>query len=143
MVLTPGGYDVVFGLGNSQEVELFLTKGLFDRLIVIDPDAKKIDAFRRRMTDAGLYGVRASAHVGNPAEYPLPPYLATKLTVGDRGGAGPEHVGQIIQKAFRSLRPYGGRALFPVGSKNLERTGGRGQIGRRQSAGNRRSDSRC
>jgi len=116
-----GGYDVVLGLGDSKEVDLFVTKDLVERLIVVDRDPKKIDAFRRRMTEAGLYGVRASAHVGDPAAFPLPPYLANMITVDDLKGADPERVKQVIQKAFQSLRPYGGKAVLPISSKDLEK----------------------
>ena len=39
-----------------------------------------VEALRRRLDRAGLYGTRASALVGNTSALDLPPYLATLLT---------------------------------------------------------------
>ena len=117
------GYCVFFGLGNGDEVADMLANSRF-YVIVIDPDANKIDAFRRRMTEAGFYGVRVSAHVGNPAGdpvgHPLPPYLAKRVIVADRDAAGVDQGVPLVNAVFRALRPYGGEAVLPIESKELE-----------------------
>jgi len=99
------GYGLVLGLGDGR-----MAKELLDRtglhLIVVDPDAGKIDSFRREMAGAGLYGNRIAAHTGNPATFGFPPYLAHLAVVPV-----PRTDGAFVKNAFRTLRPYGGTLL--------------------------------
>jgi hypothetical protein len=75
---------------------------------VVKADAGQVAALRRRLDEAGLYGRRVHVVAGDPAEMRFPPYLASRIEVeaiGDEAGA-------LAQKAFASLRPYGGEALI-------------------------------
>ena len=98
------GYCVVLGLGDISVRELVDATKL--HVIVVDADAAKIDALRKRLTAAGLYGRRVHALVGG-AEM-LPAYLASLVF---SPGPDPPKVGQV----FRLLRPYGGKACLPGG----------------------------
>jgi len=113
------GYCLVLGLGTGGLAEA-LVRGSKLHLIAIDPDAKKVEAFRRRMDDAGLYGTRVTAHVGNPVEYALPPYLASLIVSQDLTGAGLEGGGPFLSAVFDALRPYGGVACLQISAERLE-----------------------
>ncbi len=113
-VRTPAnGYAVVFGIGTGRLVER-LARDSGMRVVVVDPDAAKVDAFRQRLDRVGLYGTRVSVHKGEAASFPLPPYLANLITTeafdaeGDGGGLGP------VVRVYGLLRPYGGRLDLPV-----------------------------
>ena len=99
---SPGGYGVVLGLGDDGLAEALVGASTL-RLVVIDSDAKAIAAFRERMDAAGLYGTRVTGHVGDPATYRLPQYVASLAVCRD---AAP---------SVRILRPYGGAACLLPG----------------------------
>jgi len=100
------GYTLLLGLGDGKRVERLLAAS-DARVIVIDADAGRVDAFRRRYADKGLYGLRVSALVGDPLTYPLPPYLADAIFV-DASLAAEGATPTVIRHLYRSLRPYGG-----------------------------------
>jgi len=106
------GYCLVLGLDSGELAEgLVRGSGLY--VIAVDPDAAKIDAIRRKMDAAGLYGKRFTALVGDPLDFPFPPYVASlivseepeKLAAGGRG---------LGQRILRALRPYGGVACLAL-----------------------------
>jgi outer membrane protein assembly factor BamB len=104
----PKGYALVWGIGTGKSAErLARQEGM--RVIVVDPDAAKVDAFRRRLHEAGLYGTRVSAHVGKPASFPFPPYLASRVVIEDAGAVTSAADVHTVMRAYRTLRPYGGR----------------------------------
>jgi outer membrane protein assembly factor BamB len=95
----PGaGYALVAGVGDSRLVEELALRSKF-HIVVVDPDAKKIAALRRRLDAAGLYGRRVSALTGDPSAADFPPYFANLIVSRYPRAAG---------KLFRLLRPYGG-----------------------------------
>ena len=105
------GYGVLFGLGAPQFAESLL-RGSKLRLVAIDPDARKIEAARRRMDEIGLYGERFTALVGDPSTFPLPPYLTSLAVVQVPAGADAARGTALVKAAFGALRPYGGVAVF-------------------------------
>jgi len=113
-----GGYGLVLGIGSGNLAEALLRKSRL-HIIVIDPDAKKIDAFRRKMLQHGVYGTRVVAHVGNPSKYPWPPYLAGVVVSEDFRSAAGGNPTALVKNLFRGLRPYGGTACLPVDAKKL------------------------
>jgi outer membrane protein assembly factor BamB len=105
------GYCVVLGVGDGKLVEeLARREKLY--VIAVDLDAKKVDALRRRLDAAGLYGTRATVHVADPARFELPPYLANLIVSGDIKNK------TSVEKIFRALRPYGGTACLPAAAKS-------------------------
>ncbi|MFN4257745.1 MAG: PQQ-binding-like beta-propeller repeat protein [Gemmataceae bacterium] len=103
------GYAVVRGAGNGDLVlELIRQSNL--HLIVIEPDAEQASALRARLERAGLYGTRAAVHVGEPAAFTLPPYLASLIVVNGATSLDAEET----RKLFETLRPYGGAACWTL-----------------------------
>jgi outer membrane protein assembly factor BamB len=97
------GWCLVLGLGDG-ELALDLAASGLD-VVALDPDAKRVDEFRRRAIASGIHGRKVSALAANPAS--LPPYFASLVTVGDASVAkGNEDA--FVRNAFRALRPYGG-----------------------------------
>ncbi|HYW80215.1 MAG TPA: PQQ-binding-like beta-propeller repeat protein, partial [Thermoguttaceae bacterium] len=126
-----GGYGIVLGLGSGGLTEALLDASAL-RLIVVDPDAKKIEAFRRRMDTRGLYGTRVSAHVGNPAVYQFPPYMAELIVSEDPKSAGLVGSPQAVGSLFAALRPYGGTACLPIPLEQFQPTAAQAHL---QNAG--------
>lgn len=106
------GYALVLGLENGGLVKQLLRQSQL-YVIAVDDDAKVVERLRRRLDDAGLYGSRASVHVGDPLTYPLPPYMAS-LVVSEKAAELVSAPGRDIVKALvHPLRPYGGTMCLP------------------------------
>mgnify|MGYP005836807953 FL=1 len=113
------GYALVLGITDGRLVEQLLARSDLN-LIVIDEDAQQVAALRERLHRAGLYGIRASAHVGDPFSYPLPPYMAHLIVSEDWAQA--DSSGQaIVETVFHPLRPYGGTACLAIAAAERER----------------------
>lgn len=112
------GHCVVLGLGSGGLAESLARQSKL-HVIVIEADAQKIDAFRRRMQQAGLYGTRVAAVSGDPLKFPLPPYLATLIVSEDAALARSARGEQFAAAVFHRLRPYGGVACLPVDLKTI------------------------
>ncbi len=114
------GYCLMFGLGPAGVAE-GLVASWKGQVIVVDPDPRKVEAFRRQMDDAGLYGTRVVAHVGQPATYALPPYLAQLVVIPDPREPGLGDEGLLLRNVVRTLHPYGGAAFWPCSAEILQR----------------------
>jgi len=107
-----GGYALCLGLGSGRLPEQLVRQSDL-RVIVVDPDAAAVDAFRRRMDAAGLYGRRIAAWVADPLTFKFPPYLA-ELIVSPRCWPELLEAGLDAETLFGPLRPYGGAAYLEV-----------------------------
>ena len=113
------GIGLVFGLGDGQLADALVAESNL-QVIAVDADAEKVEAFRQRMTDAGLYGTRVSAHVGDPVGYPWPPYMANVVVSGDINAVGKDRGELLLKSIFNTLRPYGGTACLQMSAKSLQ-----------------------
>ena len=114
------GYGIVLGVPTEPTVERLLRNSKV-HWIALDSDSERADAFRRRMTDAGMYGTRVSVHVGDLADNSLPPYLANLVVSKGRTHVDAEQETVFVRNVFRILRPYGGRAFLEVGAARLRK----------------------
>jgi outer membrane protein assembly factor BamB len=105
------GYGLVFGAGDGGMVTELVRQSAL-RLIVIDPDAKRIRELRKYWISVGLYGDRIVAHTGNPLTFPLPPYMASLIVSADQRSGGCEDRNAFKRRAMAILRPYGGVAYL-------------------------------
>jgi outer membrane protein assembly factor BamB len=109
------GYCLAMGLGSGQLVEELLRQSKLS-VIAIDPDARKVDAFRRRLDARGLYGTRLIVLTGDPATLQLPPYVASLVVSENPAVAGINDDSANLRHVFHVLRPYGGMACFETTS---------------------------
>jgi outer membrane protein assembly factor BamB len=112
------GYGVMLGLPSDPTAEC-LARATEFHWIVVDPDKGKIEAFRRHLTDAGLYGTRVSAHAGDLVDRSLPPYFADLVVAPGTHEGGSRGSRDFLRNVFRILRPYGGRAFLPLEAAKL------------------------
>ena len=106
------GYCLVLGLEDGRMVEKLLRQSTL-KVIGVDADRRKIDTLRDKLVGAGFYGRRAELFVGNPLDFPFPPYLAS-LVVSENLDTVDFSRAMSAKKLFRVLRPYGGVACLPI-----------------------------
>jgi len=107
------GYALVLGLETGRVVEELLQQSNL-QIVAIDPDAAKVQALRRRLDKAGLYGVRVAVHQGDPLELGLPPYLASLVVSECPASVGMTDGAQLGPQLHQILRPYGGVACLEM-----------------------------
>ena len=118
------GYCLLPGLGSGELLyELINQSNL--HIIAIDPDAEKVAGIRRKLDEAGLYGNRASVHVGDITTMRLAPYMANLIVSQDLQAAGSGKGDVFIERIFHSLRPYGGTACCWIPQSRHEAIFGR------------------
>jgi len=107
------GYCLAYGVTTSRLLEELLRQSDL-RVIAFNPDPVQVERLRRRLDGAGLYGRRVAVHVGGPMSVDTPPYLASLTLIENARGARYDNGGALVARIFRSMRPYGGVACFPV-----------------------------
>ncbi|MBA4388218.1 MAG: hypothetical protein C0404_09570, partial [Verrucomicrobia bacterium] len=112
------GVGLVMGIGSGRLADELIKQSQM-HVIVIDPSASKVQAFRARLVAAGLYGSRASAFVAADAlDCGLPPYIARLVASEDPAAIGFPADGALgtnhVQKLIHSVRPYGGQVWLPT-----------------------------
>ncbi len=113
------GYALVLGVGTGRLVEELVRQSDLD-VIAIDRDAGKVHRLRQGLHRAGLYGTRASAHVGDPLSYPLPPYAASLVVSESWADLGASAGRKLVETVFHPLRPYGGTACLALPTAERE-----------------------
>lgn len=107
------GYGLLVGL-RTEGLARDLVQASKLHWIALDRDVGKVDALRRQMDGAGLYGTRLAAIGGSIDTAELPPYLADAIVVD----SGEKDLNAAkLAAAFQCLRPYGGTAWLPGVSK--------------------------
>ena len=112
---TDEGYCVQLGLADGGMIDELVRQSKF-HIAVVDKDAEKIEALRRRMDAANLYGRRVAAFVGDPATFRFPQYLANLIISPSAALAGECKEGT---RPAGALRPYGG-VLCAVDGENVK-----------------------
>ncbi len=104
------GYCLMLGLGSGEVLEGLIAQSRL-HVIVLEGDAAKVSMWRRRLSDAGLYGRRAVVIGGDINSVKLPPYFAG-LVISENPKANSLLSRVAMKKLFESVRPYGGSAFF-------------------------------
>ncbi len=107
------GYALVWGVGTGRLIEELALRTRM-HIIAVDPDSGKVDAIRRRLDAAGLYGERVVVHAAHPAEFECPPYFADLMLSEDLPAAGFSEGTAFVKRVFASLRPYGAVACLSI-----------------------------
>jgi outer membrane protein assembly factor BamB len=110
------GYCLLPGIGTGELLFELLNQSNL-HVIALDPDGEKVAVIRRKLNEAGMYGNRASVHVGDITTMQLAPYMANLIVSEDLKAAGFEMGNIFIERIFHSLRPYGGTACFSIPRK--------------------------
>ncbi|MCA9264549.1 MAG: PQQ-binding-like beta-propeller repeat protein, partial [Planctomycetales bacterium] len=112
------GYAFCVGVEDYHRLDMLLQDTDLD-IVALDPDESKVRQLRNRYQAAGLYGSRVTVYQGLPADFQAPPYFADLVIVGESVTletlSGPH-----LNAVFRSLRPYGGTAIFPWKQKSTQ-----------------------
>jgi outer membrane protein assembly factor BamB len=101
------GYAVLWGGTAGLAGELLRRSDL--RLVIVEPNAQRIEDLRRRFQEAGVFGRRLCV-LPSPAR--LPPYLCSLMASEDLAGF--EVDSTFFSAVFQSLRPHGGAACLPL-----------------------------
>jgi outer membrane protein assembly factor BamB len=107
------GYCLLLGLGKGRLLDELVRQSKL-HVVALDPNAEKVAAAHRKLDEAGLYGTRASVHVGDITTMQLPPYMANLIVSANLRAAGEQKGDLFFKRVFHSLRPYGGTACFLV-----------------------------
>jgi len=105
------GYCLLLGIGSGELLYRLLNQTKL-HVIALDTDAEKVEAMRRKLDAAGLYGTRAAVHVGEIMTMNLPPYMADLIVAEDLKAAGHKKNNDFAERVYHSLRPYGGTACL-------------------------------
>lgn len=110
---TDRGYALALGVDDGGLVEEIVRQSSL-HVVVLEPDTAVADAFRRRLDEKGLYGIRATVLTETPPAS-LPPYFASLVFTESLHGDSwlKDHHGLV--DVLATLRPYGGTACFPAG----------------------------
>ncbi len=110
------GFAFWFGKADSPLLEGLASRKGFEQLIVVDSDRERVNALRRKLDQAGLYG-RVTVHLSDPLAFKPPSY------VGHHVFFEPEREQDIppetLQAVYAAVRPYGGK-LHVLSSKGRE-----------------------
>jgi outer membrane protein assembly factor BamB len=115
------GYCVDLGCGDGA-LAYELARQTDLHVVAIDSDPSNVEAARRKLDAAGLYGVRVTVHLGDPAKTAFPKYFANLVVSGQSVTEGAAVVDS--EESFRLQRPYGGiRCLGKTGDLQVSRRG--------------------
>jgi alpha-tubulin suppressor-like RCC1 family protein len=112
------GSCIVAGIGSGRLVEELAKQSKF-HIDVFDSDPVKVNALRRKLDDARVYGGRAlvtprsftakvAVHLMDATNYNFPTYGAKLIVSEDVAEAGFGMGTVFVNKLFSGLRPYGG-----------------------------------
>jgi len=99
------GYCVDLGCGDGA-LAYELAKRTNLHIYAIDPDPKRVQAARKRLDAAGLYGVRVTVHEGDPTQTPYAKCFANLVVSRRSIEEGQDSVSK--EEALRLQKPYGG-----------------------------------
>jgi outer membrane protein assembly factor BamB len=110
-----GGHCLMFGAGETGLTEALLRESQM-QITVVEPDAEKVDALRRRYDARGQQGSRITFHAGDALSFQAPPYFA-QVVVVSREVLPMMRRPEMLSAAYASVRPYGGVLVWPDLSK--------------------------
>ena len=107
------GYALVLGAGNGDLLEQLAARSEL-RLAVVEPDPGRVEAVRRRLDDAGLYGTRIAVIPGHFRDMHYPDYVSSLIVATDLQAHGLTPDAGTLARLEKHLRPYSGRAWLAL-----------------------------
>ena len=111
------GYAVCVGGDNPDLLDAVLRLSPL-QLVVLEHDAQRVAALRKRFDARGEYGTRISVHQGTPESFQAPQHIARVTIV-----SAPQVeslTSASLQQIYRSVRPYGGMIWIPAAAERFE-----------------------
>ena len=106
---TRKGFCLVLGAGTGQlTYEIARQSDFF--VVVLDKDRRLVDAARKKLTAAGVYGKRVVVHHVHQSDPPYPEYFANLIVCQERLQSG--GLPYRARAVLRLLQPYGGTILL-------------------------------
>lgn len=97
------GYAFWFGTCTDKKALMLAFASPFSQFAIVDADSTEIDAMRRTLDAAGLYG-RVTVHHSTPEEFRPPQHVAHMVFVDDA-----EALTELqLESIYQAVRPYGG-----------------------------------
>ncbi len=106
---TTKGYCLVLGARDGRLAYEIARRSQF-QVVGLEPDAQQIAQARRRLVEAGLYGVQVTIHQGTADKLPFPSYWANLIVCEDTLLEG--HLPPSPAELYRVLRPCGGSLVL-------------------------------
>jgi len=106
------GYALYYVPDDGALFEAILARSNL-HVVGVDTHETKVEQLRRMFDARGLYGKRATFHVGDPVSFQAPPYIARLVLVG-KGMVGRLADPRVLRQVYASVRPYGGGLWLPV-----------------------------
>ena len=104
------GYCLVLGAVDGSLIHEIARRTEM-QVMVVEPDADRVQAIRKVMNQAGLYGVRVSVYQGGFDDLAFGPYIANLIT-SERLLIEGTLPGADASELWRVLRPAGGVAVL-------------------------------
>ena len=86
-------------------------------VVVIEPDAGRVNSLRAEFDRAGLYGTRVHVLADDLNSMVLPPYWVSLIVAEDPGAAGLFDDATAMERMYDLLRPYTGRAWLAANKR--------------------------
>lgn len=100
------GHVLCYDASDLDLIDALITESL-TQITIIERNASKVDALRRRFDGSGHQGKRVSICQGDPTSFMAPPYIA-HLTIAPRSIDA-----ETLKTLYASVRPYGGVIYLP------------------------------
>ena len=111
-----GGYGYISGGGDAGLIEA-LVEATSIHFVVAEENESRVEELRRRFDRSGLYGTRISVLNAGSGDDALLPYIYELMVFPGTG-----YEAGYIEKAYSSLRPYGGAAFFTGSGEDIRKT---------------------
>jgi outer membrane protein assembly factor BamB len=113
------GYALMYG-AKKGDLAAALIQQSDVNLVVVEPDAKKIDKLRHRYDEMGVYGKRLHVIQGTPESVQLSNYFASLTILWDVDASALLANNVSFAKLRGSIRPYGGVLWAPAAKNHFD-----------------------
>lgn len=107
------GY-IILGKAQLEQIRELVAATQF-HILALETDKPTLETIKNSLIADGIYGTRCALILGDMIDAQMPAYLANLIYLPE--GSSPE----LIEKSYRSLRPYGGKMVVSTSKGETER----------------------